>query len=354
MNRKQQEVIDYLLEENRILKEQFDQTGKKLRLNDHQRRQLAKKGRILGWDQLQRYARIVSPQTIYAWHRKLVALKYTGKRRIKTDRQKRIEIIRELCVKFAEENPGWGYGRIQGAVQNLGFKISMSGVRNILLAHGIRPSPDRLARSNWKEFVRSHLSVMSAADFFTTEVWTMRGLVRFHTLFVMNLATRKVEIAHISCEINGPVMAQVARNLTADGGFLQGQEYFICDRDPLFTKEFRSILSNAGLKVIQSQPACPEQNGYAERFVGSIKRECLDNLIFLGEASLRKAIHEYVEHYLQERNHQGLENLIPFPNADSAKASSGIIAKSERLGGLLNYYYHEPATKNRKEVQEAA
>ncbi|MDQ8196191.1 hypothetical protein QEH59_17285 [Coraliomargarita sp. SDUM461004] len=151
MNRKQQKVIEYLLEENQILKQQFESTGKKLRLDNHQRRNLAKRGKAMGWAQLQKYATLVRPETILGWHRKLIALKYTGKRVVKTDRQERMEVVRELCVKFAEENLGWGYGRIQGALSNLGYKVSMTTVGNILRAKGIIPSPERGKQSNWTE-----------------------------------------------------------------------------------------------------------------------------------------------------------------------------------------------------------
>ena len=226
----------------------------------------------------------------------------------------------------------------------------MTTVGNILRAKGIIPSPERGRQSNWKTFVRSHMDVMSVADFFTVEVWTLRGLVRYHVFFVMNLAKRQVEVAHISCQVNGAVMAQVARNMT-DGydGILKGRRFFVCDHDPLYTKEFRQILTDSEVEVIQARVGCPQQNGYAESFVSAIKRECIDHIIFFSEKSLRRAVGQYIEHFHQERNHQGLDNLIPFPNGPQVQAESGLIVKSERLGGLLNYYHREE-----KEVLEAA
>jgi len=355
MNRKQQEVIEYLLEENRVLKQQFDATGKKLRLNDMQRRSLAKKGKKLGWTALQEYATLVTPTTILAWHRKLVAAKYTGRRTVNAERQKEMAIIRDLCVKFAEENPDWGYARIQGALANLGHEVSDTTVGNILRAKGIVPAPERGKQSNWKRFVRSHLDVMAVADFLTVEVWTLRGLVRFHLFFVMTLGKRQVHIAHIGCQTDGTVMEQVARNLTdCDDGFLKGMEYFICDHDPLFTRRFRDTLESSKVEVIQTRVGCPQQNGYAERFVKSIQTECLDHLIFLGEKSLRKAVKSYLEHYHHERNHQGLDNLIPFPSSPSRPDKQRTIRKSERLGGLLNYYHREFDPENGKEEALAA
>ena len=263
--------------------------------------------------------------------------------------------IGELCVKFAIENAGWGYGRIQGVLSNIGYTISRTTVGNILRATGIEPSPDRGKESNWKRFIRSHLSVISVADFLTTEVWTLRGLVRYHTFFVMNLARREVHIAHIGCQTNGEVMAQVARNLTdAEDGFLKGMDYFICDHDCLYTRQFKSILKSAGVDVIQTSVGCPEQNGYAESFVATIKRECLNKLIFFGGNSLRKAVSEFVKHYHEERNHQGLDNQIPFPQAPLTKGCEGLIVKNERLGGLLNFYHRVPDPSDGEEVSQAA
>lgn len=355
MGRKQQQVIDYLLEENRVLKEQFEATGKKLKLTTPQRRKLAVKARKLGWQNLMKYATLVRPETLLAWHRKYVARKYTAKQRIKSASQKRREIIQDLCVKFALENTGWGYGRIQGALANIGYKVCTTTVGNILRARGIGPCPDRQKETTWKQFIRSHMDVIAVADFFTTEVWTWRGLVRYYTFFVIRLDTRKVHIAHIGCQVNGQVMAQVARNLT-DGisGFLKGARFFICDHDPLYTRHFKEILRSSGVKTIQTRIGCPQQNGYAESFVASIKRECLSKMIFVGENSLRKAVSQYVEHYHSERNHQGLDNIIPFPQSASIGGSEGLIVKNERLGGLLNYYHRIPDQEKPQEVQKAA
>jgi putative transposase len=309
------------------LKEQFEATGKKLKLTTPQRRRLAVKARKLGWQNLMKYATLVRPETLLAWHRKYVARKYTAKQRIKSASQKRREIIQDLCVKFALENTGWGYGRIQGALANIGYKVCTTTVGNILRARGIGPCPDRQKETTWKQFIRSHMDVIAVADFFTTEVWTWRGLVRYHTFFVIRLDTRKVHIAHIGCQVNGQVMAQVARNLT-DG--------------------------ISGVKTIQTRIGCPQQNGYAESFVASIKRECLNKMIFIGENSLRKAVSQYVEHYHSERNHQGLDNIILFPQSASIGGSEGLIVKNERLGGLLNYYHRIPDQEEPQEVQKAA
>ena len=350
MNRKQQFVIEYLLEENRVLKGQLDASGKKLRFTNAQRRNLAKKGRKLGWQGLQQYVSLVRPETILAWHRKFVALKYTAQRR-NPFRRKRMKEIKELCIKFASENPEWGYGRIQGALFNIGFEVSTTTVGNILRAAGIVPAPERQSPSNWQRFIRSHMDVTAVADFLSVEVWTFRGLVRYQVFFVMKLAQRQVQIVHIGCQINGQVMEQLARNLTDPfDGFLTGIEYFVCDHDSLFTRAFKQTLNDCGVEVIQTRVGCPQQNGYAESFVAAIKRECLNHLIFFGEKSLRRAISEYLEHFHHERNHQGIENRIPFPTLPKNGSESGLIQKSERLGGLLNYSNRD----ERKEEEKAA
>jgi len=148
-----------------------------------------------------------------------------------------------------------------------------------------------------------------AADFFTVEVWARRGLQRFVVLFFIELSTRKVEIAGIATGPNGLWMSQIGRNLTdAFDGILRGKRYLIHDRDPLFTDEFLTMLSGAGVKSVTLPPRSPDLNAYAERFVRSIKEGCLERMIFFGEGPLRKGIQEFGPHYHNERNHQGLGN----------------------------------------------
>jgi transposase InsO family protein len=182
-----------------------------------------------------------------------------------------------------------------------------------------------------------------AADFFTIEVWTRRGLQRFTVLFFMELSTRKVELGGIAQVANGFWMSQIGRNLTdAVDGVLRGKRYLIHNRDPLFTAEFLNMLGDSGVKSVKLPPRSPNVNAYAERFVRSIKESCLDRLILFGESSLWKAVHEFLAHYHQERNHQGLENRLIAPDRFLA-ASTGPIRRRERLGGILNYYYRDAA-----------
>jgi transposase InsO family protein len=247
-----------------------------------------------------------------------------------------------LVVRMAEENRDWGYRRIQGALSNVKHKLARSTIAAILERHGIEPAPERNRKTTWKEFLSQHWELIVAADFFTVEVWTRRGLQRFLVLFFIDLSTRKVEIGGMASTANGLWMSQIGRNVTdAVDGILTGKRYLIHDRDPLFTAEFLSMLANAGVQSVKLPPRSPNLNAVAERFVRSIKESCLDRLILFGENSLRQAIREFIAHYHQERNHQGLGNRLIV--SDLASQTSGAIRRRERLGGLLNYYYREAA-----------
>jgi putative transposase len=176
-----------------------------------------------------------------------------------------------------------------------------------------------------------------AADFFAVEVWTRRGLQRFVVLFFIELSNRWVQIVGMAPQPDGLWMEQVGGNLTdAESGILTGKRFRIHDRDPLFTGEFLGLLAESGVKSVKLPPRSPNLNAHAERFVRSIKESCLERMIFFGDGSLRKAIHEYVAHYHGERNHQGLENRIISPNNEHL-AARGPIRRRQRLGGMLNY-----------------
>jgi transposase InsO family protein len=221
---------------------------------------------------LAQVATVVTPETLLAWHRRLIATKYDGSAFRTPGRPPTSIEISSLVVRMAEENQGWGYRRIQGALSNLGHSIARTTVANILKRHGIEPAPERNRKTTWKEFLRRHWSQIIATDFFTMEVWTCTGLRRFTVLFFMDLSTRRVEIGGISSSADGLWMAQIARNLTdAVDGFLCGKKYLIHDRDALYTKEFLSILADARVRSIKLPPQSPNLNAYAERFVRTIK-----------------------------------------------------------------------------------
>jgi transposase InsO family protein len=338
VGKKQTAIIAYLVEENRVLKEQLKSDGRRLRFTDSQRRRLAAKGKPLGRKVLRQIATIVTPDTILAWHRKLIAAKWTYPQK-RVGRPGVVKEIRELVVRMAEENPSWGYARIQGALRHLGHRVARSTIAKVMKENGIHSSPDRPMR--WRTFVRAHAHLIAAADFFTTEVWTARGLVTYFTLFVIDIATRCVYIAGTTTNPNSEWMAQIARNLTdCENGFLNGKRFLIIDRDAKFSPRFKSILDGCGVGVLFTAYQAPNMNAYAERFVGSIRSECLDQMIFLGREALVRAIGEYAAHYHDERSHQGIGNLMI---SGAVSHGEGVIETRERLGGLLKYYHRRAA-----------
>src|SRR5215510_1964632 len=249
VNRHQQAVIDYLLEENRVLRAV---NGSRPRLTDDQRRRLAVKGHVLGRRHLAAIAGIVTPDTILRWYRRLVATKYNGSKTRRPGRPTTKPDIAALVVRMANENPTWGYTRIRGGLKHLGHDVGRNTIKAILKDHGVEPAPERRTKMPWKTFLAAHWDGLAAADFFTVEVLTVAGLIRYVVLFVIKFKTRTVEIARITSQPDENWMRQVARNLTdADDGFLRGMEHLILDRDPLYTAAFRDPLRDSGVKPLR-------------------------------------------------------------------------------------------------------
>ena len=287
-------------------------------------------------------AAIVTPETLLAWHRRLIAKKYDGSANRRPGRPRTAAEIAALVTRMAKENRSWGYRRIQGALSNLGHLLAFKTIANILKEHRIEPAPDRSRKTTWKEFLIRHWEQIVASDFFTIEVWTPTGLKRFIVLFFMEISTRRVEIGGIASKANGLWMAQIARNVTDEvDGFFKGKQYLIHDRDPLYTQEFLNMLADVGIESVRLPPRSPNLNAHAERFVRTIKEECHEQMIFFGEDSLRSGVRNFVEHYHYERNHQGLGNRLIVPIA--AMDTTGTIERRQRLGGLLNYYFRKAA-----------
>ncbi len=343
MNRQQQEVIEYLRMENRILREKLGH--KRIILNDSQRRRLAAAGVKLGRDLLRQFGTLFSPDTIIRWHRKLIARKYDG-----SDRRgkpgpapTKQRMIRDLVLRMAEENPGWGYGRMYGELKKLGYKVHWQTVRRVMKDCGLLDDPDPEPKTSWKTFLASHWESIAACDFFTVEAWTKTGLTRFLVFFVIDLASRRVEIAgihHAPCEAQ---MLQWARNLTdAEDGFLKGKRVLIHDRDPLFTKKFRQTLQATGVRCLKIPKRSPNLNAYSESWVRTIKRECLHKMILFGEKHVRHVVTEFVAHYNEERPHSGINHDPPVPPKEPPR-QDGPVACKKRLGGLLRSYHREAA-----------
>jgi putative transposase len=299
--------------------------------------------KLIGRAGLFEIAPLVTPDTLLRWYRRLIAQKYDGSLTRRAGRPKTAAEIEQLIVRIAGDNPRWGYTRIRGALSNLGHEIGRNTIKRILLDNGINPVPIRSKGMSWETFLKAHWGAIAATDFFSVEVLTRIGLVRYFVLFVLDLQTRRVEIAGIAQQPDGEWMKQIARNLTdADGGFLSRTRYVIHDRDPLFTEAFRDLLKSSGVKTVKLPARSPDLNAHAERFVLSIKSECLSQIIPLGERHLRKAVKEYTEHYHLERNHQGLNNELIEKPSDEPHLD-GVVECKERLGGILKYYYRRAA-----------
>jgi transposase InsO family protein len=333
---------EYLLTENRLLRQQV--TGR-VRLTDGERKTLAEIGKRLGKQALAEVATIVKPETILAWHRQLITKKFDGSQHRRCPGRPKIDAeIEALVVRLAQENRSWGYDRIAGALVHLGYTISDQTVANILKRHGLSPAPTRKMTTTWSEFIRVHMDMLVATDFFTTEIWTTCGLVTYYILFFIHLASRKVHVAGVTSHPDAAWMVQVARNVTmAEWGVLSAGQYLIHDRDGKYCPAFQRIIDEAGVQRVPLPPRSPNLNAYAERWVRSVQEEALSRLILFGEHSLRHALTQYNAHYHTERPHQGLGNVVLLPAVSHSQRRDGPVRCQERLGGLLNYYYREAA-----------
>ena len=333
LNRHQAAQLEYVREENRVLRKSLGK--QRPRLDDRQRRRLAVRARDVGRHGLLDLTTIVTPDTLMRWYRRLIAKKYDGSMKRRTGRPPTRKVIVELVVRMARENPSWGYTRIRGGLSVLGHQVGRSTIARILADHGIDPAPKRPMQ--WSTFLRAHWGAVFAADFFTVELLSLRGLLRRHVLVVMDLRSRCVEIAGIVSEPHEAWMMNIARNLTDHfDGFLLPATKLILDRDPNFTKAFRHVLAREGVDVVRLPARSPNLNAHVERFIGSVRRECLSSIIPLGDRHLRTILREYAAHYHAERPHQGVGNRLLEP--DRPANGDGPIECRERLGGVLKFY----------------
>src|SRR6516164_2739487 len=269
---------EYLAAENRILRGHLPT---RLRLCDAERCTLAEIGQRLGRKGLKPVACTAQPDTILAWYRRLIARKFDGSKNRASAGRPRVEPeVEALVVRLARENSGWGYDRIVGALANLGQHLSDQTVGNILRRQDIAPAPKRGQTTTWKDFIRRHMDVLAGTDFFTVELLTWRGLVTYYILFFIELESRRVSMGGITRHPDACWMQQVARNATLeDMGYLKGCRYVLHDRDEEFCAEFRDTLAAGGVTCVVLPARSPNLNCYAERWVRSVKTECLSQLI---------------------------------------------------------------------------
>ena len=319
----------------RVLVEHQEKENKRILLTNNQRMRVASKAKRLSRKMLEQCTELFTPDTIMRWYSKLISEKYDGSQsRRYAGRPQILPEIVDFVIRFKRENPRWGYKKIRDQVVYLGYNICKSSVKNILIEYGYDPEPDVTVRSTWHEFIKSHWDVLAACDFFTVELLVGRKLVRCLLFFVMELATRKVFFAPIKLQPDRAYMKQVAKLLTElEEGFLHGKRYLIHDRDPLYTTAgFHEILKSAGVEPVKLPARSPDLNPYAERFVKSVKSECLDYMILSSVAQLEYVIEQYSEYYHHERIHQGVGRIIEPKHPIDNKAEMVCI---ERLGGLL-------------------
>jgi putative transposase len=333
--------IEYLKAENRALRIRLGRH--RMIFTDAERRTLAKLAKEVGRKALSNLDPIVTPATLLRWHRELVAKKWTFLERRHPGRPRTKVDIEQLIVRMATDNPSWGYTRIQGALINLDIRVGRGTIRRILRDHLIEPAPSRGRRISWSTFLKAHWRGLAASDFFTVEVWSLRGLLTFYVLFVIDLSTRRVTVCGMTTNPNDVWMLQVSRNLIdVESGALRDKRFLIVDRDVKYSATFRQTLEREGIGVIRLPPRSPNLNAYAERFVRSVKEECLSKLIPIGPGMLERSLREYVNHYHRERNHQGVGNRLITPMTTRHHVAQTIVRRP-RLGGILNFYQRAAA-----------
>jgi putative transposase len=255
---------EYLVTENRLLHNQIEG---RVQLTDAEHQSLAAIAIQLGKQALEEIATIVKPDTLLAWHRKLVVQKFDGSKQRKAVGRPRVDKdLEERVVQMAQENRSWGYDRIAGALAALGYESSDQTVGNILKRRGIPTAPERKNTTTWRECIGTHMAMLWATDFFSTEVWTLGGLVTFYVLFFIKLDTREIRIAGMTAHPNEAWMMQVARNATMEEwGYLEPGQYLIHDCDGKYCDAFGQILNDAGVKRLPLPLRSPWLNAYAER-----------------------------------------------------------------------------------------
>jgi putative transposase len=276
---------------------------------------------------------LVSPQTLLRWHRELVRRKWSYRHR-SPGRPPLDPTVRELVLRFARENPRWGCVRIQGELRKLGIPVGATTIRSVLRRSGLGPAPRRGGPS-WAEFLRAQAHGMVACDFFTVETVWLRTL---YVLFFIEHGARRVRLAGVTANPDGVWMRQQARNLAIDER-LEDVRFLLHDRDAKFSGPFDEILRDEGVRVIKTPVRAPRANAVAERWVRSVRNECLDHMLVFGRRHLEQILRDYLTHYNTERPHRSLALAAPAGKLEEARGSPPAeICRRDVLGGLIHEY----------------
>jgi putative transposase len=280
---------------------------------------------------------LVTPATLLRWHRELIRRRwsYPSPRRRGLD-----PAVIDLVLRLARENPRWGYLRIVGECRKLGVRVSATSIRSILRRHRLGPAP-RGGGPTWVQFLRSQAEGVLACDFLTVETI---GLTRLYVLFVVELHRRRVHLAGITAHPTGEWVTQAARNLLMDlDEHAQRFRFLIRDRDTKFTVAFDTVFAAAGIKILKIPPRAPKANAYAERWVRTVRSECLDWTLILSRRHLEQVLSEYLWHYNLARPHRAVSLEVPVPATQPPLATITQLRHVERtnvLGGLIHEYRH--------------
>ena len=275
----------------------------------------------------------IKPETLLRWHRQLIARRWTYSHRT-PGRPPLERSLRELILRLAEENPHWGYKRIVGELKGLGIPVSATSVRKVLLEAGLQPAPQR-THSSWRAFLRAQASSMLACDFLTVET---AFLQRIYVLFFISLATRRIEYVACTSTPDGGWVAQQARNLIMRFGDEQPFRFLVHDRDTKFSHAFDEVFRSEGIRVIHTPVQAPNANAYAERWVRTLRADCLDRILILGRRHLEHVLRVYRCHYNEHRPHRALHLLPPSGRDPTPLNATAHPRRRDLLGGLIHEY----------------
>src|SRR5438067_1972762 len=276
---------------------------------------------------------IVRPETLLRWHREPVRRKWTFRRTGQSGRPALGKETVDLIVRLGNENPRWGYQRIRGELLKLGVAVSATTVRSVLLRHDLDPAPRRDGPT-WNQFLRSQAAGILACDFFKVETITLKTL---YVLFFLELATRRVHVAGATAHPDSAWVTQQARNLAIDGR-LGGRRFLLRDRDSKYPRSFDTVFETEGIRVIRTPVRAPKANAFAERFVRTVRSECLDHVLVYGRRHLEAVLRAYVAHYIEERPHRGLALATPLAGTDPVPRCGSTVKRRDALGGLIHEY----------------